>query len=85
MILPSPRGQLVLAGNGARLGRADGLIFLCNRFEGVDERFIEARRPLEVSLGDYVLGGGELAAMVMLEAVLRLAARGYGQSRKRHG
>ena len=72
MILPSPRGQLFSQKMARDWAEADGLIFLCNRFEGVDERFIEARRPLEVSLGDYVLGGGELAAMVMLEAVLRL-------------
>ena len=71
-ILPSPRGQLFSQKMAQDWAKADGLIFLCNRFEGVDERFIEARRPLEVSLGDYVLGGGELAAMVMLEAVLRL-------------
>ncbi len=72
VILPSPRGQLFSQEMARDWAEADGLIFLCNRFEGVDERFIEARRPLEVSLGDYVLGGGELAAMVMLEAVLRL-------------
>ena len=72
VILPSPRGVPFSQELAASWAQESGLIFLCNRFEGVDERFIEARQPLEVSLGDYVLGGGELAAMVMLEAVLRL-------------
>jgi tRNA (guanine37-N1)-methyltransferase len=72
VILPSPRGLPLTQNMVADWAKADGLIFLCNRFEGVDERFIEARQPVEVSLGDYVLSGGELAAMVMLEAVLRL-------------
>ncbi len=72
IILPSPRGVPFSQDMAADWAQQAGLIFLCNRFEGVDERFIEARQPLEVSLGDYVLGGGELAAMVMLEAVLRL-------------
>ena len=72
VILPSPRGVPFSQNLAASWAQESGLIFLCNRFEGVDERFIEARQPLEVSLGDYVLGGGELAAMVMLEAVLRL-------------
>lgn len=72
LILPSPRGQVFSQSMAEDWAQAPGLVFLCNRFEGVDERFIEARQPLEVSLGDYVLAGGELAAMVMLEAVLRL-------------
>ena len=72
VILPSPRGVPFSQKMAQEWAASDGLIFICNRFEGVDERFIEARQPLEVSLGDYVLAGGELAAMVMLEAVLRL-------------
>lgn len=72
VILPSPRGRPFSQQLAAEWAAGDGLIFLCNRFEGVDERLIEARQPLEVSLGDYLLAGGELAAMVMLEATLRL-------------
>jgi tRNA (guanine37-N1)-methyltransferase len=72
LILPSPRGVPFTQSLAQEWAQGAGLIFLCNRFEGVDERFIEARQPLEVSLGDYVLAGGEMAAMVMLEAVLRL-------------
>jgi tRNA (guanine37-N1)-methyltransferase len=48
------------------------VILLCGRFEGVDERALEARNVEEVSIGDYVLSGGELAAMVLIDAVVRL-------------
>ncbi len=54
------------------LARAPGLVLLCGRYEGVDERAIELLKPLEISIGDYVLSGGELAAMVLLDAVARL-------------
>jgi len=47
-------------------------VIVCGRFEGIDERVIEARNLEEVSIGDYVLAGGEVAAMVLLEAVVRL-------------
>ncbi|MBL8511079.1 MAG: tRNA (guanosine(37)-N1)-methyltransferase TrmD [Betaproteobacteria bacterium] len=49
-----------------------GLVFLCGRYEGIDERLIETRVDLEVSIGDYVLSGGELAAMVLIDAMVRL-------------
>ena len=45
---------------------------MCNRFEGVDERFIEAHNLREVSMGDYILSGGEMAAFAMLDAIIRL-------------
>ena len=59
-----------------------GLIFLCGRYEGIDERVIEARVDVEVSIGDYVLSGGELAAMVLIDAMVRLlpGVLGDGQS-----
>ena len=50
----------------------EGLIFLCGRYEGIDERLIQARVDREVSIGDYVLSGGELAAMVLIDAMVRL-------------
>ncbi len=64
------------------LAKEDGLIFLCGRYEGIDERLIEARVDLEVSIGDYVLSGGELAAMVLIDAMVRLlpGVLGDGQS-----
>ncbi len=55
-----------------KLAGEPGLVFLCGRYEGIDERLIEARVDLEVSIGDYVLSGGELAAMVLIDAMVRL-------------
>ena len=52
--------------------RGEGLVFFCGRFEGLDERVIEGRNLVEVSLGDFILAGGEAAAMAMLETTLRL-------------
>lgn len=80
LIVPSPRGVPFTQKLANDWSEKPGLVFLCNRFEGIDQRFIEARRPLEVSLGDYVLAGGELAAMVMLEAVLRLVPGVMGKA-----
>src|ERR1700674_3649705 len=58
---------------GAReLAQAQGVILLCGRFEGVDERVLEARNVEEVSIGDYVLSGGELAAQALIDACGRL-------------
>ena len=71
--LSQPARCPVLAGLGAEIGpQAPGLTFFCGRFEGLDQRVIERRNMLEVSLGDFVLAGGEVAAMAMLEATLRL-------------
>ncbi|MFL1780330.1 tRNA (guanosine(37)-N(1)-)-methyltransferase [Candidatus Hepatincolaceae symbiont of Richtersius coronifer] len=49
----------------------DGLTFICGHFEGIDERFIEKYKPLEISIGDYILSGGELSAMVIIDCALR--------------
>ena len=54
------------------LAKEDGLVFICGRYEGIDERLIQSRVDLEVSIGDYVLSGGELAAMVLIDAMVRL-------------
>ena len=72
VVLPSPRGRVFNQALAQELAAGPGVIFLCNRYEGVDERFIEARAPLELSLGDYILSGGEMAAMTMLDAMVRL-------------
>ena len=72
VLLPSPRGRRFTQAMATDLAAGPGVIFFCNRFEGVDERFIEARQPIEVSLGDYILSGGEMAALTMLDAILRL-------------
>jgi tRNA (guanine37-N1)-methyltransferase len=56
----------------AELAAGPGVILLCGRFEGIDQRVIEARQAEEISIGDYVLSGGEIAAFVLLDAAVRL-------------
>ena len=69
----SPRGAVFHQGIARSwAGQGDGLIFLCGRFEGVDARVFQAYPVTEISLGDFVLSGGEVAAIAMLEATLRL-------------
>ena len=68
----SPRGRLLDQGRVRELSEGSGVTLVCGRFEGVDERVIEARGLEEVSLGDFVLSGGELAAMTLLDACVRL-------------
>lgn len=71
-ILMSPRGTPLTQQRVRQLAAGPGAIIVCGRFEGVDQRVIEARALEEISIGDYVLAGGEVAAMVLLEAVVRL-------------
>jgi tRNA (guanine37-N1)-methyltransferase len=71
-LLMSPRGKPLTQARARALAAGPGVVIVCGRFEGVDERVIEARNLEEVSIGDYVLAGGEVAAMVLLEAVARL-------------
>jgi tRNA (guanine37-N1)-methyltransferase len=68
----SPRGLPLTQSRVAALAKSAGAIILCGRFEGVDERLIEGRGFEEVSIGDYVLSGGEIAAFVVLDACVRL-------------
>ena len=68
----SPQGRPLDHALVAELGREPGLILLAGRYEGIDERFLEDSVDLEVSIGDYVLTGGELPAMVMIDAVARM-------------
>ncbi|MGE0418262.1 MAG: tRNA (guanosine(37)-N1)-methyltransferase TrmD [Acetobacteraceae bacterium] len=68
----TPRGRRFVQDDARRLAAGDGVILLCGRYEGIDQRVIEARAMEEVSLGDFVLSGGELAAQVMLDAIVRL-------------
>jgi tRNA (guanine37-N1)-methyltransferase len=70
--LLSPRGKPLTQSLARELSTGTGAVLVCGRFEGVDERVIAARNLEELSIGDYVLSGGELAAMVMLDAVVRL-------------
>jgi tRNA (guanine37-N1)-methyltransferase len=68
----SPRGAPLSQERVRSLASGPGAILFCGRFEGLDERVIEARKLEEISIGDYVLSGGELAAMVLIDACVRL-------------
>jgi tRNA (guanine37-N1)-methyltransferase len=76
----SPRGEPLTQRLARELAAGPGALMLAGRFEGIDERVIEARALREVSIGDYVLSGGELAAMVLIEAVVRLLPGVVGQT-----
>ncbi|WIJ25411.1 tRNA (guanosine(37)-N1)-methyltransferase TrmD [Devosia sp. RR2S18] len=71
-ILMSPRGRPLTQARARELAQGPGAVIVCGRFEGVDQRVIDSRHLEEISIGDYVLAGGEVAAMVLLEAVVRL-------------
>jgi len=71
-LIVSPRGRPFTQKLAREWAAGPGLVILCPRFEGVDERVIEARGLLEVSVGDYVLSGGEIAALAILDACVRL-------------
>jgi tRNA (guanine37-N1)-methyltransferase len=71
-ILLSPQGRLLDQSLVAELAAKERLLLVAGHYEGFDERIIEGLNPLEVSIGDYVLSGGELAAMVVIDAVVRL-------------
>jgi tRNA (guanine37-N1)-methyltransferase len=71
-LLMSPRGKPLMQARVRALTAGPGVVLVCGRFEGVDERVIEARQLEEVSIGDYVLSGGEIAAMALIDACVRL-------------
>ena len=72
LIYLSPRGAPLTQARVKALAAGPGAVLLCGRFEGLDERVIEARQVEEISLGDFVLAGGEIAAQALVEAVVRL-------------
>lgn len=72
VVLLSPRGELLRQAVAAELAELSHLILICGRYEGVDERVSEHLCDRELSIGDYVLAGGEVAALVVIEAVTRL-------------
>jgi tRNA (guanine37-N1)-methyltransferase len=71
-LLMSPRGRPLTQSRVMELAEGPGPLIVCGRFEGIDERVIAARRLEEVSIGDYVLSGGEIAAMALIDACVRL-------------
>jgi tRNA (guanine37-N1)-methyltransferase len=72
IIYMSPRGRPLKQEQVSKYAKAGNLIILCGRFEGIDERVINEYNIQEISIGDYVLSGGELAALVLLDACIRL-------------
>jgi tRNA (guanine37-N1)-methyltransferase len=71
-LLMSPRGKPLTQERVRQLAEAEGAIIVCGRFEGIDQRVIDARNLEEVCIGDYILSGGEPAALTLLDAVVRI-------------
>jgi tRNA (guanine37-N1)-methyltransferase len=71
-LLMSPRGKPLTQKRVRELAEGPGAVIVCGRFEGVDQRVIDARNLEEVSIGDYILSGGEPAAMILLDAIVRV-------------
>ncbi len=80
VIYLSPRGTPFDQAMAQRLAQTDGVTLLCGRFEGVDQRVLDARDVIEVSIGDYVLSGGEIAAQALIDATVRLIPRVLGNA-----
>lgn len=78
VIYPSPRGRRFDQATAQRLSQAEGITLFCGRFEGVDQRLLDHYDIEEVSLGDYVLTGGEIAAQALIDASVRLIPRVLG-------
>ncbi|MFN8769477.1 MAG: tRNA (guanosine(37)-N1)-methyltransferase TrmD [Neisseriaceae bacterium] len=70
-IYMSPQGKSATQNLVNDLALKDGIIFVCGRYEGVDERFIESNVDLEISIGDFVVSGGELPAMMLIDSIMR--------------
>src|SRR3981189_3765996 len=71
-LLMSPRGRPLTQSQVVKLAAGPGPLIVCGRFEGIDQRVIDARGLVEVSIGDYVLSGGEIAALALIDACVRL-------------
>jgi tRNA (guanine37-N1)-methyltransferase len=69
---PSPRGRRLTQSDVRALSKEDGAVFVCGRFEGIDQRVIDKHDLIEISIGDYILSGGELATQVILDSCIRL-------------
>jgi len=82
-LLMSPRGTPLTQARVEALAGGPGALIVCGRFEGVDERVIDARRLEEISVGDYVLSGGEIAAFALIDACVRLLPGVMGKEASR--
>jgi tRNA (guanine37-N1)-methyltransferase len=83
-LLMSPRGRPLTQAMVRAFAQGPGLVLVCGRFEGVDERVIEGRGLTEVSIGDYILSGGEIAALTLLDACVRLLPGVMGKDESGH-
>lgn len=80
LIYLSPQGKRLVQSEVAELAKEDSLVLLCGRYEGIDERVIQLQVDAEYSIGDYVLSGGELGAMVLIDSVTRLLPGALGHN-----
>jgi tRNA (guanine37-N1)-methyltransferase len=71
-LLMSPRGKPLCQEDVRHYADSNGIVIICGRFEGIDQRVIDSRNLIEVSIGDYILSGGEVAAQVLLDSIIRL-------------
>lgn len=71
IVFPSPSGKTLTAEKGKQLSQYEHLIFICGHYEGIDQRILDIFSPEEISIGDYVLTGGELASMVIIDCLSR--------------
>ena len=77
----SPQGRKLDQALAENLAKLDSLILLCGRYEGIDQRLIDTEVTAEISIGDYVLSGGEIAAMVLLDVIIRLLPGALGDEK----
>jgi len=80
LIYLSPRGELLTQKVAKELSQKNGVDLICGHFEGIDQRVIEERKIREISIGDFILSGGETAAFVFLDSILRLLPGVLGNS-----
>jgi tRNA (guanine37-N1)-methyltransferase len=83
-LLMSPRGAPLTQDRVTQLAEGPGVLLVCGRFEGIDERVIQRRALEEISIGDYVLSGGEIAAMALIDACVRLLPGVMGKAASGH-
>lgn len=81
VIMPSPQGERFDQRWAERLAQGAGFVLVCGRYEGIDQRFVDQHVDIELSMGDVVLSGGELPAMMIIDAVARLLSGVLGDSR----
>ena len=79
-VMLSPQGRVLDQKTAEHLATQDRLLIMCGHYEGFDERIIDKLQPMEISIGDYVLSGGELAAMVLIDSIVRLIPGVLGHS-----